>query len=154
MSLDLQVDAQRWRAHLGKTVEAVPGLVPVAKGNGYGLGVRRLAAEAARLGVPALAVGTYAEVPHVRDAFPGDVLVLEPWLPDGGAELADERVIHTVADAAHLPALAAAGARVVLEQLTSMRRFGFDVAPVLADLPAGLRVEGVALHLPLGEAYA
>ncbi len=149
MSLGLHVDADRWRAHLQATADAVPGLVPVAKGNGYGFGVRRLAAEAARLGVPALAVGTYAEVPAVRDAFPGDVLVLEPWTPGAAAPLDDQQVVHTVTAADHMRALAGSGARVVLEQLTSMRRFGFDVASLVAEAST-LRLEGVALHLPLG----
>ena len=36
MSLTLTVDGERWRAHLREVAEATPGIVPVAKGNGYG----------------------------------------------------------------------------------------------------------------------
>ena len=43
MSLTLSVDGDRWRAHLRAFAEATPGLVPVAKGNGYGFGNGRLA---------------------------------------------------------------------------------------------------------------
>jgi hypothetical protein len=41
--LTLYVDDARWRAHLRSVTDAVPGLVPVAKGNGYGFGHRRMA---------------------------------------------------------------------------------------------------------------
>ena len=47
MSLTLHVDGARWRAHLHGTLESMPGLVPVAKGNGYGFGLARLARKAA-----------------------------------------------------------------------------------------------------------
>ena len=43
MSLTLHVDGPRWREHLLATVEHHPGIVPVAKGNGYGLTIGRLA---------------------------------------------------------------------------------------------------------------
>mgnify|MGYP000692882946 CR=1 FL=1 len=43
MSLTLSVDGERWRAHLRTTAERFPGLVPVAKGNGYGFTIGRLA---------------------------------------------------------------------------------------------------------------
>ena len=43
MTLSLTVDGERWRAHLRAVADATPGLVPVAKGNGYGIGLGRLA---------------------------------------------------------------------------------------------------------------
>ena len=57
--------------------------MPVAKGNGYGFGVGRLAAQVARqwLGVDTLAVGTYDELPRSPARFDGDLLVLTPWRP-------------------------------------------------------------------------
>ena len=77
--LTLHLDVALWRAHLATEAAGTPGLVPVAKGNGYGFGLRRLAEEAARLGVDTLAVGMVAEVAEVRDVFPGTVVVLNPW---------------------------------------------------------------------------
>ena len=74
----LHVDGDRWRAHLRRVADATPGLVPVAKGNGYGFTLGRLARRAAWLGVDTLAVGTYDELPHVADRFAGDLLVLTP----------------------------------------------------------------------------
>ena len=48
--VSLRIDVERWRGHLATVAEATPGIVPVAKGNGYGFGLARLAAESARLG--------------------------------------------------------------------------------------------------------
>ena len=47
--LTLYVDEQRWHAHLRSVVRAHPGIVPVAKGNGYGFGIARLAEIAQQL---------------------------------------------------------------------------------------------------------
>ena len=46
MSLTLSVDGERWRGHLRRFAQATPGLVPVAKGNGYGFTLGRLARKA------------------------------------------------------------------------------------------------------------
>ena len=148
MTFTLYVDEQRWRAHLRATVASEPAIVPVIKGNGYGLGNERLAAEAALLGVDTVAVGTPDELPVVQAAFPGDVLVLTPSYP---APFDDPsgRVVQT---AAHLPTLAAGGgARVVVEAVTSMHRHGLAVedVPALAGLLGGVRLEGLAFHLPM-----
>ena len=137
MTFTLYVDEARWRAHLAATVAATPDIVPVIKGNGYGLGNARLAAEAARLGVDTVAVGTVDELPAVRDAFPGDVLVLTPSYPRPFDDPTG-RVVQTVA---HVESVRAAGAaRVVVEAVTSMHRHGLAVAdlPVLASVAAGL----------------
>lgn len=148
MTFTLYVDEDRWRAHLRSVVDATPGIVPVIKGNGYGLGNRRLAQEAALLGVDTVAVGTSDELPVVRDVFDGDVLVLTPAYPRPEADPTG-RVTQTVA---HLETLrAATGSRVVLEAMTSMRRHGLttDTVPLLAGLLPDVRTDGVAFHLPM-----
>ena len=172
MSLALAVDGDRWRRHLLETARAMPGLVPVVKGNGYGFGIGRLARRCAWLddkagetGTPidVLAVGTYLEVAHVADRFPGDVQVLTPWRPLGAAldvsETLSNRVIHTVSRIDDVRDLTERkpDARFVLEQLTSMRRHGMtrrelvEAARVLDDRRfAGL--VGVSMHLPLNTA--
>ena len=71
MALILRVDGDRWRAHLQGMHERHPRLVPVAKGNGYGFGLGRLARKSQWLGVDTLAVGTYEELPHVEQRFDG-----------------------------------------------------------------------------------
>jgi len=83
MSLILRVDGDRWRTHLKDVVQRHPGLVPVAKGNGYGFGLPRLARKAEWLGVDTLAVGTYEEVAEVEQRYDGSILVMTPWRPFG-----------------------------------------------------------------------
>lgn len=160
MTFDLVVDADRWRSHLSDLTARVPGLVPVIKGNGYGLGRDLLAAEATRLDVPQIAVGTYDEVPAALEAFGGDVLVLTPWRPyftGHGIELAEAstRVIHTISRLEDMSVLAdrvrPADVRIVIEGETSMARHGFDrhELAAVAAATADLTVEGFGIHLPL-----
>lgn len=163
MSLTLTVDGPRWRAHLEDVARAHPGLVPVAKGNGYGFTLGRLARKAQWLAerghdVTTLAVGTYDELPAVASRWHGDLLVLTPWRPF--VEPVDpalaRRVIHTVSRYDDLRDLLAAQpeARLVLEHTTTMRRHGMTDrelwrAGALLRKHPGAEVEGVALHLPL-----
>ncbi len=157
--LTLYVDRERWEGCLRQVTAANPGLVPVAKGNGYGFGIETLAAQANQLGVQNLAVGTYDEV-VLADAFEGSVMVLSPWRPFETRATYDDRVIHTVGRLADLRdlALKAERPRVVLERMTSMRRHGFSARDLReagetigsAD-DAGVVVEGVALHLPMSD---
>lgn len=158
MSLDLYVDGPRWRSHLRATAAAYPGIVPVAKGNGYGFGLASLARRAEWLGADTVAVGTYREAPEVLRRFRGDVVVMEPWRPFTADVPYGGRVIHTVGRGDDLAALAAAAEspRVALEGITSMRRHGFDAADLSSarGRARGVRVEGHALHLPLGTSNA
>ena len=75
----LRIDEAAWRTSLDRVRDATPGLVPVAKGNGYGFGLPRLAEEATRLGADTIAVGTPGELDAVADRFPGTIVVLTPW---------------------------------------------------------------------------
>ena len=177
MSFVITIDTPRWRAHQDRVRDAITAagatLVPVAKGNGYGVGNVRLAAEAHRLGAGCVAVGTVHEAPDVLAAEADlDVLVLEPLtlrgevVADAWRALAEHphaaRVIHTIASpeaATEILALAAPTTprRVVLEGLTSMRRFGMtedELAAAITTLAphvvsGAIRLEGLALHLPI-----
>lgn len=151
MSLVMKVSGDRWREHLRSTAEQLPGLIPVAKGNGYGFGVGRLARRAEWLGLPTLAVGTYDELDQAMSRYPGDIVVLTPWrsfLPAAVQALENPRIIHTagrLADLAHLK-----GRRLVLEVATSMRRHGFAPTDIPDALKVpGLRIEALSIHLPL-----
>ena len=172
MSLVLSVDGERWRSHLLATVTELKGIVPVAKGNGYGFGIGKLARRctwldehAATTGsrIDTMAVGTYLELHQAASRFAGDLLVLTPWRPLGAALdvplTLSPRVIHTVSRIADVRDLLgqAPDARFVLEQLTSMRRHGMtrrellEAAHVLGERKlSGLA--GVAMHLPLNVA--
>jgi alanine racemase len=155
MSLTLTVDGDRWRSHLRSFAESTPGLVPVAKGNGYGFTLGRLARKAQWLGVDTLAVGTYEELPDVATRYDGDLLVLTPWRPFQPAPepALARRVVHTVSRPDDLAGLLEAqpGARFVLELETSMRRHGMTAQQLwdVAKRLRGGRLEGIALHLPL-----
>ncbi|NYG59375.1 alanine racemase [Nocardioides daedukensis] len=156
MSLTLYVDAARFRANQHRVLALAPEVVPVAKGNGYGLGNARLATEAASLGVDTLAVGTYAELGEVSEHFPGSLLVLTPWRSFEAPQAPNPRVIHTVGRLEDLQGLLGRDpeARFVLERMTSMLRHGFSARGLreagewLDANPAGT-FEGVAFHLPM-----
>jgi Alanine racemase, N-terminal domain len=155
----------------------MPGLVPVAKGNGYGFTVGGLARRAQWLAtsldktqdrahpdergstIDTLAVGTYEELGEAASRFHGSLLVLTPWRPfspqlEPGLA---HRVIHTIGRPGDLSDLLARDphARILLERRTSMLRHGFDArelreaARTLTAAPHATR-EGVAFHLPLG----
>ena len=153
MPVTLHVDGPRWRRHLKSFADAHPGLVPVAKGNGYGFGMASLARRCAWLGVDTMAVGTYEEAPGALSRFDGDVLVLSPWRPFLDDVPEDRRLIHTVSRVEDLEQLAdrQPGARVVVEGLTSMNRHGLtrhELAAAAEHL-VGLRLAGFAVHLPM-----
>jgi hypothetical protein len=157
MTFVLHVDGDRWRSAIDRFVAERPGIVPVVKGNGYGFGRDLLCAEAARTGTPMIAVGTYTELPEALAAFGGDVLVMEPYrvpIHAGLPDLASTRAVHTVTsrdDLAHLRE-GHPDAKVVVEGLTSMNRFGVpmvDVAALVGEADA----VGVTLHLPLGRGH-
>ena len=160
--VSLRLDVDRWRRHLTTVVDATPGIVPVAKGNGYGFGLGRLAAESSRLGVDTIAVGLASEVAAVRAEFAGNIVVMTPWRP--GTDLArellgDPRVITTVSRLEDLEAIIALSSesgeehrpRVIIEILTSMQRHGIrpeQLSGVAAQL-GRISFQGWMIHLPL-----
>ena len=128
MTLTLNVDGDRWRAHLRARP---PSVTPRsgAGGQGQRLRLRRWAGWPARpswLGrCDTLAVGTYDELPEVATRFPGDLLVLTPWRPFDAATLdaaLADRVIHTVSRLEDLAGLLDGASRTpafVLERCTA-----------------------------------
>lgn len=157
MSFVLHVDAERWRSSHATASARYPGIVPVIKGNGYGFGAHLLCREAQSMGVSTIAIGTYVEAPEALAGFPDDVLIMEPYrasihrdLPD----LANRRLVHTVTSRTDLDSLRGVepAARVVVEGLTSMNRFG-DPVTSLSELVTAAEAEAVTLHLPLGTGH-
>ena len=145
MAVTLYVERERWLDHLGATLAASPGLIPVVKGNGYGFGRERLARLALDLGADEIAVGTVHEVASVP-AGP-TITVLTPALgPELGSSL-PAAAVPTVGSLAHVDALGAAsfGGRVVVKLASPMRRFGVMPSD-LPDLLGRLGREGCTVH--------
>jgi alanine racemase len=163
LGLVLHVDAFAWHSAIDQLAAARPGLIPVAKGNGYGQGLARLARTAQEHGFPTLAVGTVAEALAAAPGFSGDLLVLTPWDPrtvrhDGGpprppasAALDQSRLIRTVSDLVALERLDDAGPdRIVVELATRMARFGLPAEDLAAARDLLSRpIEALSVHLPL-----
>ncbi|MEY9889798.1 hypothetical protein ABIA35_000162 [Catenulispora sp. MAP12-49] len=155
MSLTLHVDTERWRAHQDEVLARHPDLVPVAKGvNGYGIGIPHLMEAASKLaagGVETTAVGTAAEAEQAKDHYSGGLLVLTPYLMGEDVRDLPDRVIRTVASVEAVEALL--GRRVVVDLMTSMRRFGLqkqDIARLRTVLESDqARLEGFSVHMPL-----
>lgn len=195
MTFTLYVDGPRWRAHAESVRDEIReaiysqtaggrggDIVPVAKGNGYGLGLKHLGRESQRMGLDRIAVGTVYDAVVVGEHFAGEILIMQPWDPRDTSESDvwdyishrpfGNRIVRTVASVDALQALAVIGSSaaasgpipVVVEGLTSMRRFGLaepDLDALLADdsIREALRahtidLRGLALHLPLEQPLA
>lgn len=152
MTLRLTVAHEAWRAHLAAVRADVNDLVPVVKGNGYGLG-RSLLADTASTFAAAIAVGTVHELHDVGAGRFDEVLVLTPalQLPAG----LPGNAVPTVGNQAHVDALVAAGWRgpVNVKVASAMHRYG--VAPgelaAFVDLVhrAGFQPRRALFHPPL-----
>lgn len=142
MTIRLTVRTALWRGHVAGVVNAVDGLVPVVKGNGYGFGRVALAELAAEFS-DTVAVGTI----HELDGLPDDlhVVVLTPTLvaPDSAAP------VLTVGTEAHIDALRGWPGRVIVKLASSMQRYGRGVELVELARDAGVDVVGVSVHPPL-----
>jgi hypothetical protein len=150
MTLTLHVDGGAWRARAGATADAHGDVIAVVKGNGYGFGRSRLAAEALTLGLDRLAVGTVHELAGLPST-PVAPVVLTPAV---GADVAlGAGAVLTIGSTTHARAAAGHAGPVVVKLASSMQRYGVDPDGLDALLAAagagGLAVAGFALHLPL-----
>ena len=176
MSFTLNINGDKWGTHLRSVVNAVTtasgsSLVPVVKGNGYGIGQELLGATAMELGADTIAVGTVFEIESVVSVTQGDIVVLQPFdSRDVGAaakwsEISKKfysgRIIRTIASLEALNELitGSSGVRVIIEARSSMVRFGLTEPELIgalgnADIRAALAtgqffIEGISVHLPI-----
>ncbi|MEZ7821425.1 MAG: alanine racemase [Candidatus Nanopelagicales bacterium] len=176
MSFTLNINGDKWGTHLRSVVNAVTtasgsSLVPVVKGNGYGIGQELLGVTAMELGADTIAVGTVFEIESVISVTQGDIVVLQPFdSRDVGAaakwsEISKKfysgRIIRTIASLEALNELitGSSGVRVIIEARSSMVRFGLTEPELIgalgnADIRAALAtgqffIEGISVHLPI-----
>ncbi len=142
MTVRLTINRTRWWNHIAYVADTVDGLVPVVKGNGYGLGRDALAPLAMKIS-PIIAVGTVHELAGLPDE--STPVVLTPTLT--APESTDP--VLTVGSEAHIAALRGWSGRVIVKLTSSMRRYGGGIELVAAAQRAGLRTVGVAIHPPL-----
>jgi alanine racemase len=139
VTVRLTVRSTMWRSQVARIASSVEGLVPVVKGNGYGLGRMTLASVASEF-TDVVAVGNVHEI----DRLPDDLtrVVLTPTLV---APPSTEPIL-TVGNPEHIEALRGWRGRVLVKLSSSMRRFGRGVELVERADAAGLTVEGVSVH--------
>ena len=148
MTLTLTVRAAEWNRHVDQLAAAVDRLVPVVKGNGYGLGRDWLAQRASTL-APSMAVGTIYEVDSVPPNHTAIVLTPSLEIPH---DLRSNAVL-TIGNFDHLHTAARhPGRGVLIKVRSSMNRYG--VEPAAANAIAaeartlGLLVRGFSIHPP------
>jgi alanine racemase len=153
MTLRLTVDQNAFRSHVASVAAATPNLVPVVKGNGYGLGRGRLIELVDEL-VPSattIAVGTIHEAAEVPPRYAAHVMT-----PLGELDVVEipTNAMLTVGSRHDVDVLARRRwtGRVIVKLASSMRRFGAtkDEFPALVQDIA--RIGGVihacAIHPP------
>jgi len=150
VALVLTVNTDSWNRQVDALATSVAGLVPVVKGNGYGLG-RDWLAERATGFASHVAVGTVFEVSSVpAQCTP---VVLTPSL-DIPQSLRDDAIL-TVGSIAHIKAIAShkKSRQVLIKIRSSMNRYGVaveEVAELLQQCQTNnLHVRGVSIHPPL-----
>lgn len=157
MALRLTVRREAFHNHVRSVAADVPHLVPVIKGNGYGLGRRVLVDIVGELlpDVTTVAVGTVHEAADVPAHLAAHVMnPISNTDIEGRAQI-PPNAIPTVGSIHDIDVLARHGwtGRVVVKLASSMRRFGATPA----DFPALVRdvarvggtIHACSIHLPI-----
>ena len=156
MALRLTVRREALFAHVRATSAVVPHLVPVVKGNGYGLGRAELITLVEQL-LPAtttVAVGTVHEAADVPARFAAHVMNPIGALDLEQAPTIPANAIPTVGSTHDVDVLARHGwkGRVVVKLASSMRRFGVsqsDFPALVQDIARlGGTIHACSIHPP------
>ncbi|MGA0083301.1 MAG: alanine racemase, partial [Candidatus Nanopelagicales bacterium] len=129
MSLTLHVNNQSWTNSLTNVLNSFENcIVPVIKGNGYGIGKANLAKKSLEHGIKEIAIGTIFEAKEVIDKDFLQIVVMDPVKDldkssfDELKKLNDKRIVLTLSDINDASNMKETP--VIVEVLTSMKRFG------------------------------
>ena len=155
MTLSLHVDNNLWTAHIKKVLAnySTPnsGVVPVIKGNGYGIGKTHLAQKAKELGLTEVAVGTVFEAHEVLNSGIKQVLIMDPVKDIDELAFKELSQINNSALLLTISCLKDAQnvgkTPIIIEGITSMSRFGLGIDD-LKEV-SNLNLKGLSLHLPI-----
>lgn len=130
MALRLTVRRDAFFDHVRSVARDVPHLVPVVKGNGYGLGRGRLVEFVSELlpSVDTIAVGTVHEASDVPARYVAHVMNPVSEVDFASVAAVPDNAVLTVGSQRDVDVLARHGwkGRVVVKLASSMRRFGID----------------------------
>jgi len=152
MSLTLYVSNNNWTNSLKNVLNAYENsLIPVIKGNGYGIGKSNLAKKSEELGLTEIAIGTIFEAQEIINSDFNQIIVMDPIKDldknafDELKKINDKRLVLTLSDIKDATNLE--NTPVIVEVLTSMKRFGLT-ANDLKTL-SNYQILGLSLHLPI-----
>ena len=152
MSLTLYVNNNYWTNSLKNVLNAYENsLIPVIKGNGYGIGKSNLAKKSEELGLTEIAIGTIFEAQEIINSDFNQIIVMDPIKDldknafDELKKINDKRLVLTLSDIKDATNLE--NTPVIVEVLTSMKRFGLT-ANDLKTL-SNYQILGLSLHLPI-----
>ena len=152
MSLILQVNNQTWSNSLKSVINSYENcIVPVIKGNGYGIGKLNLANKSQDLGLTEIALGTIFEAKDVIDKGFSQIVVMDPIKDldkssfDELKRLNDKTIVLTLSDINDATNLKETP--VIIEVLTSMKRFGLRTDDLKTLI--NHQILGLSLHLPI-----
>ena len=152
MSLTLYVNNNYWTNSLKNVLNAYENsLIPVIKGNGYGIGKSNLAKKSEELGLTEIAIGTIFEAQEIINSYFNQIIVMDPIKDldknafDELKKINDKRLVLTLSDIKDATNLE--NTPVIVEVLTSMKRFGLT-ANDLKTL-SNYQIIGLSLHLPI-----
>lgn len=155
MTLSLHVDNNLWSTQINKVITSYSStnseVIPVIKGNGYGIRKTNLAKKAQEMGLFEVAVGTIFEAQEVLENGATQVLIMDPVKDIDElafkelSKINSSQILLTISclkDAQNI-----GKTPVIIEGITSMNRFGLGINNL--EEVKDLNIKGLSLHLPI-----
>ena len=152
MSLTLHIDEKEFDKSLIKSLESYENsIIPVIKGNGYGIGRENLAKKCKDLNISSIATGTIFEAKDLINSDLTEIIVMDPIKESDKEafnklkELSNKKIVLTISDVSDVSHIG--NSPVIVEILTSMNRFGIPIYEL--NQLKNLNVKAFSLHLPI-----